>query len=118
MITAMVGGAVRFGLEGRGLVVALAWGALVGGALTLLVQVPFLLRHVRGMRVSLGRGVTGVSAESGEILWETGEWKIGIATVPTPVPVGDDRVFFSGGITGGRPIGHLLIPSQPACQEV
>jgi putative peptidoglycan lipid II flippase len=61
MITAMVGGAVRFGLEGGGLAVALAWGALVGGALTLLIQLPFLAAHVRGMRVSLGRGVTGVS---------------------------------------------------------
>jgi putative peptidoglycan lipid II flippase len=60
MITAMVGGAVRFGLEGPSLAVALAWGALVGGALTLLVQVPFLLRHMGGMRLSLGRGVAGV----------------------------------------------------------
>jgi putative peptidoglycan lipid II flippase len=41
-------------------VVALAWGALVGGALTLLVQLPFLRGHVAGMRVSLGRDVVGV----------------------------------------------------------
>lgn len=61
MITAMVAGAVRFGLEGRDLAVALAWGALVGGGLTLLIQIPFLAGHVRGMRLSLGRGVTGVS---------------------------------------------------------
>jgi putative peptidoglycan lipid II flippase len=61
MITAMVGGAVYFGLQERSLVVALAWGALVGGAVNLLVQVPFLLAHVRGMRLSLGRGVTGVA---------------------------------------------------------
>lgn len=60
MITAMIGGAVYFGLEDRSLVVALGWGALVGGAITLLVQLPFLARHVRGMRLSLGRGVTGV----------------------------------------------------------
>jgi len=60
MITAMIGGALYFGLTDRPLVVALAWGALVGGALVLFVQVPFLLRHVRGMRVSLGRGVAGV----------------------------------------------------------
>jgi putative peptidoglycan lipid II flippase len=61
MIAAMVGGALQFGLEGRSLVVALAWGALVGGALTLLVQIPPLARHTIGMRVSLGRGVTGVA---------------------------------------------------------
>ncbi len=61
MISTMVGGAIYWGLDGRPLVVALAWGALVGGALTLLVQLPFLLRHTRGMRVSLGRGVPGVA---------------------------------------------------------
>lgn len=60
MITAMIGGALYFGLDDRALVVALAWGALIGGALTLLVQLPFLARHVSGMRLSLGRGVTGV----------------------------------------------------------
>jgi putative peptidoglycan lipid II flippase len=61
MITAMVGGAMYFGREGRDLVVTLAWGALVGGALTLVVQIPFLVGHLGGMRVSLGRGVTGVA---------------------------------------------------------
>ncbi len=60
MITTMIAGAMYFGLDDRSLVVALAWGALVGGALTLLVQVPFLVAHVRGMRISLGRGVAGV----------------------------------------------------------
>lgn len=60
MITAMLGGAIYWGLEGRPLIVALAWGALVGGGLTLLVQIPFLIRHTRGMRPSLGRGVAGV----------------------------------------------------------
>lgn len=60
MITAMIGGALYFGLDDRPLVVALAWGALVGGALTLIIQLPFLARHMRGMRLSLGRGVTGV----------------------------------------------------------
>lgn len=61
MIVTMIAGAVYFGLEGAALVEALAWGALAGGAFTLAFQVPFLLRHVRGMRVSLGRGVDGVS---------------------------------------------------------
>jgi putative peptidoglycan lipid II flippase len=57
----MIGGAVYFGLEGRSLVVVLAWGALAGGALNLLVQLPFLVGHLRGVRPSLGRGVPGVS---------------------------------------------------------
>ncbi len=42
------------------LVVALAWGALGGGLLQLGVQVPFLLPHMKGFRLSLGRGVNGV----------------------------------------------------------
>ena len=62
MITAVIGGAVYFGLgaQSRDLLLALAWGALAGGFLQLGFQVPFLLRYVRGMRVSLGRGVAGV----------------------------------------------------------
>jgi len=47
------------------------------------------------------RGVAGVSPETGEILWDTTAWKIGIATVPTPVPVGDSRIFFCGGYNAG-----------------
>lgn len=46
-------------------------------------------------------GVVGVSALDGSILWETNEWKIGIATVPTPVIVGDGRIFLTGGYNTG-----------------
>jgi len=60
MIVTMLAGAVYFGMEDRALVEALAWGALVGGALTLGIQLPFLRGHLAGMRVSLGRGVKGV----------------------------------------------------------
>ena len=62
MISAVIGGAVYFGLEAqsRDLLLALAWGALAGGVLQLGFQIPFLLRYVRGMRVSLGRSVDGV----------------------------------------------------------
>ncbi|MDA0330138.1 MAG: murein biosynthesis integral membrane protein MurJ [Gemmatimonadetes bacterium] len=61
MIAAMVGGSLYMGLGGPALVVALAWGALGGGALTLAVQLPFLVGHLGGMRISLGRGVDGVA---------------------------------------------------------
>lgn len=60
MIAAMAGGAFWLGLENEGLVVALAWGALVGGGLQLAWQVPFLLRHVRGLVVSVDPSVPGV----------------------------------------------------------
>jgi outer membrane protein assembly factor BamB len=69
------------------------------------------MTHVSVVRADLGgeptyvycasRGVVGVHVRTGEILWDTEEWKIGIATVPTPVPVGGDRVFFSGGYNAG-----------------
>ncbi|MDT8368347.1 MAG: murein biosynthesis integral membrane protein MurJ [Longimicrobiales bacterium] len=40
--------------------IAFAWGGLVGAALQLLVQLPTVTRLLRGFRLSLGRGVTGV----------------------------------------------------------
>ncbi|MHB1194793.1 MAG: murein biosynthesis integral membrane protein MurJ [Longimicrobiales bacterium] len=60
MIAAMVAGGAWLALGLDDLVVALAWGALVGGVLQLAVQIPFLLGHLRGFRLSLGRGVPGV----------------------------------------------------------
>lgn len=47
------------------------------------------------------RGVAGVSAKDGRLLWETEEWKISIATVSSPVPVPDGRLFLSGGYKAG-----------------
>lgn len=46
-------------------------------------------------------GVVAVSAVDGSIAWETASWKINIATVPTPVLLGDGRVFFTGGYSAG-----------------
>ena len=62
MIATMVAGAAYLGSDApsRDLVVALAWGALVGGALQFAWQLPFVARHVRGFRLSLGRNVEGV----------------------------------------------------------
>ncbi|MEX2466519.1 MAG: murein biosynthesis integral membrane protein MurJ [Gemmatimonadota bacterium] len=60
MISAMLGGALAFGLRDRSLVVALAWGALAGGVLQLGWQIPFLLRHMRGLRPSVGFHIEGV----------------------------------------------------------
>jgi len=53
-------------------------------------------------------GVIGVSALDGSILWETDEWKIGIATVPTPVIIGDGRIFLSGGYNTGSMMIKLI----------
>jgi putative peptidoglycan lipid II flippase len=42
------------------LVVALSWGAMLGGALQFLVQLPGVLKVERSLKLSLGRGVPGV----------------------------------------------------------
>lgn len=46
-------------------------------------------------------GVVGVSPDDGRVLWEYPEWKVTMANVPSPVPVGDDRIFLSGGYGAG-----------------
>jgi len=46
-------------------------------------------------------GVAGVAGETGEVLWESDAWTIKIATVATPMPVDDERLFLSGGYGGG-----------------
>jgi outer membrane protein assembly factor BamB len=53
-------------------------------------------------------GVVGVSAKTGAILWETKDWKISIATVPSPLVVGDGRIFFSGGYNAGSLMLQLM----------
>lgn len=54
-------------------------------------------------------GVAGISAKDGSILWETDAWKIETATVPTPVDIGDGRLFLSGGYNAGS----MMIRLQP-----
>ena len=46
-------------------------------------------------------GVVGVSAKNGVILWETQDWKISIATVPSPLILDGGRIFLSGGYNAG-----------------
>ncbi|MHB1456479.1 MAG: PQQ-binding-like beta-propeller repeat protein [Armatimonadota bacterium] len=46
-------------------------------------------------------GVAGISAKDGSILWQTTDWTVKIANVPTPVLVGDDRIFLCGGYNAG-----------------
>ena len=40
-------------------------------------------------------GVVGVSADTGAILWETTDWKISLATVPSPLVLEGGRIFLS-----------------------
>lgn len=46
-------------------------------------------------------GVASVSAKDGKILWQTEEWVVNTATVPSPVPVGGGKVFLCGGYDSG-----------------
>lgn len=55
-------------------------------------------------------GVSGVDAGNGSILWDTDAWKVSTATVPTPVPIGDGRIFLCGGYNSGA----LMIRLKPA----
>ncbi len=52
-------------------------------------------------------GVVGVNADDGALLWETDAWRISIAAVPTPIPIGNDRLFLSGGYNSGALILRL-----------
>ncbi len=45
-------------------------------------------------------GVAGIAAEDGEVLWKTDAWTLRI-NVPTPVWVGDGKLFFSAGYNKG-----------------
>jgi len=58
------------------------------------------------------RGVVGVSADDGAILWETTEWKISIATVPSPLIMDEGRIFLSGGYNAGSMMLQLKV--EPA----
>jgi outer membrane protein assembly factor BamB len=46
-------------------------------------------------------GVVGVSANDGRLLWESTDWKISIATVPSPLILSEGRIFLSGGYNSG-----------------
>ena len=47
------------------------------------------------------KGVIGVDAKDGALLWESTDWKIAIATVPSPQSFPDGRIFLTGGYGAG-----------------
>lgn len=46
-------------------------------------------------------GVAGISADDGSLLWETKDWVVSLATVPSPIQIGDDRILLCGGYGAG-----------------
>jgi outer membrane protein assembly factor BamB len=53
-------------------------------------------------------GVAGVSSTNGAVLWQTSDWKISIATVPSPVAIPGGRIFLSGGYNAGSAMLQLV----------
>lgn len=53
-------------------------------------------------------GVAGVRAEDGALLWDTTEWKVSLATVPSPLVISEDRIFFCGGYDSGALMLRLI----------
>lgn len=47
------------------------------------------------------KGVVGVSAKDGKLLWTKPDWKVSPANIPSPVVVGSERIFLSGGYHKG-----------------
>jgi outer membrane protein assembly factor BamB len=62
------------------------------------------------------KGVVGVAASDGKLLWETVDWRISIATVPSPVPLPDGKIFLTGGYNAGSMMLQLEVanPLTPA----
>lgn len=63
-------------------------------------------------------GVLAVDAKTGKVLWSTDAWQIKVATVPSAVPVGEDRVFLAGGYGAGAMMLRLLPEGEGYRAEV
>jgi outer membrane protein assembly factor BamB len=63
-------------------------------------------------------GVVGVSAEDGEVLWQTDEWKISIANIPSPLVIGEGRIFLSGGYNSGSMMLQLKEEGEQIVPEI
>ncbi len=101
LIATMVGVGSYLGWDRMGrdadLAVAMAWGALAGGVLQLLVQTPWVLPLLSHFRLSLGRRVAGVREAIGNFL---------------PVVAARGVVNVSGWID--MILAHILVVGAPA----
>jgi outer membrane protein assembly factor BamB len=61
--------------------------------------------------------VVGVNAEDGKVVWKTTAWKIGIATVPSPVVTEDGRIFLTGGYNAGSAMLQLKAQEKDLAVE-
>ena len=63
-------------------------------------------------------GAVGVSAETGELLWKLPEWRIKIATVPSPLDLGGGKIFFCGGYNAGGMMVQLVASAEGIQPEI
>ena len=81
---------------------------------------PVQFRSQRMFVYCASDGVVGVAAEDGALVWETTQWKISIATVPSPLALPDGKIFLSGGYNSGALLlqleehGGAITPSVAA----
>ena len=53
-------------------------------------------------------GVVGGEVSTGTLLFQTTDWKISIATVPSPLPMDEGKVFLTGGYNAGSLMLQLV----------
>lgn len=53
------------------------------------------------------RGIVGIAAENGRLLWTYANWRISIANIPSPVQVDGERFFVTGGYDAGSAMLRL-----------
>ena len=63
-------------------------------------------------------GVVGISAADGAILWQYDQWRISIANVPSPVVIGEELIFLSGGYNAGSVMLQLTEQNDTTIPEV
>lgn len=62
---------------------------------------PMDLHGVRQYVYAASSGVVSAAADDGRILWHYDDWRVPIATVPSPVPLPGNRVLLSAGYDAG-----------------
>lgn len=69
--------------------------------------VPMDYRGQRQYVYCASRGVVGVRASDGMLLWSTTKWRVKIANIPSPLVIDAERIFFSGGYNSGAAMFRL-----------
>jgi outer membrane protein assembly factor BamB len=87
-----------------------------GWTMTHASVIPMKLDDGRQTSVYFGKGgAAGIDANNGNILWSTEDWRIEIATCPSPVPLPDNRIFCCGGYLSGSVMLQIGVDSAGKC---